>query len=157
MNRILSLIGVVLVVGCSEPIPRNVEELMIHGPTLVDPETLEPYSGPVFELSVTNSSEITTRYNLKDGRYEGPIEYYHDNGQVSQRTGYKDGVQVGPRERYYDNGRLLSKGTYKDGGYEGPYEWYDVNGRVNQKGIYKEGEPCGEWLEYGETVTYDPC
>ena len=26
-----------------------------------------------------------------------------------------------------------------------------------EKGTYNMGEKCGEWIEDGETVTYDPC
>tara|TARA_B100002049_G_C15873722_1_gene288631 strand:- start:135 stop:245 length:111 start_codon:yes stop_codon:yes gene_type:complete len=26
-----------------------------------------------------------------------------------------------------------------------------------QKGTYNMSERCGEWIEDGETVTYDPC
>ena len=39
----------------------------------------------------------------------------------------------------------------------GPDETYYENGQLEDKGIYRDGESCGEWLEYGETVTYDPC
>ena len=67
MKRILSLIGVVLVVGCSEPVPRNINELISQGETLLDPETLEPYSGPVFTLKPNNPDEIEQRITLKDG------------------------------------------------------------------------------------------
>ncbi len=40
---------------------------------------------------------------------------------------------------------------------DGPWETYHDNGQVRDKGIYKDGRKCGEWSEYGETVTYDPC
>ena len=50
----------------------------------------------------------------------------------------------GPFEEYHDNGQLFMKGTVKDG-------------ELIVKGSYKDGEPCGEWLEEGETVTYDRC
>ena len=40
---------------------------------------------------------------------------------------------------------------------DGPWEGYYDNGQLMSKGIYKDGEKCGEWLEEGETVTYDPC
>ena len=40
---------------------------------------------------------------------------------------------------------------------DGPYELYHENGEVREKGTYKDDEKCGEWLEEGETVTYDPC
>jgi len=28
---------------------------------------------------------------------------------------------------------------------------------LESKGTYKDYKRCGEWLEYGETATYDPC
>ena len=62
-----------------------------------------------------------------------------------------------PFESYYDNGQLESKGTFKNGEFDGPYELYHENGEVREKGTYKDDEKCGEWLEEGETVTYDPC
>ena len=40
---------------------------------------------------------------------------------------------------------------------DGPFESYHDNGEVRDKGTYKDNEKCGEWLEWGETTTYDPC
>ena len=40
---------------------------------------------------------------------------------------------------------------------DGPSETYDPNGQLYQKGTYNMSERCGEWIEDGETVTYDPC
>ena len=40
---------------------------------------------------------------------------------------------------------------------DGPNESYRENGQLEQKGTYNMGEQCGEWIEDGETVTYDPC
>ena len=138
MNRILSLIGVVLVVGCG-PEPRDMETLQELEPrdmgTLrgvdglyLNPEDGQPYSGPVF--GENNGKRMTG--SLRDGKWDGPFESYHENGQLRRRGTYKDGVEDGPVEEYYDNGQLYEKGSYKD------------------------GEPCGEWFE-GETFTYDPC
>jgi antitoxin component YwqK of YwqJK toxin-antitoxin module len=45
----------------------------------------------------------------------------------------------------------------KDGVQDGPFESYHENGEVRDKGTYKDNEKCGEWFEWGETVTYDPC
>jgi len=63
----------------------------------------------------------------------------------------------GPYETYHDNGQLLGRGTIKDGEFDGPFEGYWDNGQLSIKGTWKDGEECGEWLEFGETVTYDPC
>ena len=128
MNRILSLIGVVLVVGCGGPEPRDMGTLRGVDGLYLNPEDGQPYSGPVFG---ENNGKRMTGY-LRDGKWDGPFESYHENGQLRRRGTYKDGVEDGPVEEYYDNGQLYEKGAYKD------------------------GEPCGEWFE-GRTVTYDPC
>ena len=128
MKRILSLIGVVLVVGCGGPEPRDMGTLRGVDGLYLNPEDGQPYSGPVF--GENNGKRMTG--SLRDGKWDGPFESYHENGQLRRRGTYKDGVEDGPVEEYYDNGQLYEKGSYKD------------------------GEPCGEWFE-GETVTYDPC
>ena len=128
MTRILSWIGVVLVVGCGGPEPRDMGTLRGVDGLYLNPEDGQPYSGPVFG---ENNGKRMTGY-LRDGKWDGPFESYHENGQLRRRGTYKDGVEDGPVEEYYDNGQLYEKGSYKD------------------------GEPCGEWFE-GETVTHDPC
>ena len=128
MKRILSLIGVVLVVGCGGPEPRDMGTLRGVDGLYLNPEDGQPYSGPVFG---ENNGKRMTGY-LRDGKWDGPFESYHENGQLRRRGTYKDGVEDGPVEEYYDNGQLYEKGSYKD------------------------GKPCGEWFE-GETVTLDPC
>ena len=40
---------------------------------------------------------------------------------------------------------------------DGPFETYHDNGQLRRRGTYKDNEKCGEWMEEGETVTYDPC
>ncbi len=128
MNRILSLIGVVLVVGCGGPEPRDMGTLRGVDGLYLNPEDGQPYSGPVF--GENNGKRMTG--SLRDGKWDGPFESYHENGQLRRRGTYKDGVEDGPVEEYYDNGQLYEKGSYKD------------------------GKPCGEWFE-GRTVTHDPC
>jgi hypothetical protein len=128
MKRILSLIGVVLVVGCGGPEPRDMGTLRGVDGLYLNPEDGQPYSGPVF--GENNGKRMTG--SLRDGKWDGPFESYHENGQLRRRGTYKDGVEDGPVEEYYDNGQLYEKGSYKD------------------------GKPCGEWFE-GRTVTHDPC
>ena len=63
----------------------------------------------------------------------------------------------GPFEEYHENGQLMMKGTYKDRELNGPFERYDRNGELLDRGTLRDGKECGEWLEEGEAVTYDPC
>ena len=128
MKRILSLIGVALVVGCGGPEPRDMGTLRGVDGLYLNPEDGQPYSGPVFG---ENMGKRMTG-SLRDGKWAGPFESYHDNGQLRRRGTYKDGVEDGPVEEYYDNGQLY------------------------EKGIYRDGEKCGEWFE-GRAVTYNPC
>ena len=130
MTRILSVIGVVLVVGCG-PEPRDMETLQELNGLYLNPGDGQPYSGPVFEM---RGDVRTMTGSLKDGDWDGPYEEYYENGQLGEKGMKKDGEWDGPRETYYDNGELSYKGTYKD------------------------DEECGEWIEDGETVTYElPC
>jgi len=39
---------------------------------------------------------------------------------------------------------------------DGPVEFYHENGQLQGKGTGNMGEKCGEWIEDGETVIYDP-
>jgi antitoxin component YwqK of YwqJK toxin-antitoxin module len=160
MKRILSLIGVVLVVGCG-PEPIDVDELVnvfgVHQLYLG-----EPYSGPVFKKS---GDVITMTGSLKDGKFDGLYEEFWENGQRRRKETLKDGERDGLWENYYDNGQVMVTQTYKDGQRDGPYERYINSGdQLLEKGTYKDGQKCGEWFEGamdGEmnriTVTYDPC
>ena len=47
--------------------------------------------------------------------------------------------------------------NYWHGIIHGPAETYDEDGQLKEKGRFNIGEKCGEWIEDGETVTYDPC
>jgi hypothetical protein len=40
---------------------------------------------------------------------------------------------------------------------DGLYEYWSSNGQSLEKGTFNMAERCGEWIEQGETVTYDPC
>jgi hypothetical protein len=92
-----------------------------------------------------------------------PVKSYFDNGQLRVRmVVQKDGKWDGPYESYHENGQLWQKATYTAGKYtagkpDGPFEQYYENGQLEEKGTYNMGEQCGEWIENGETVTYDPC
>ena len=53
---------------------------------------------------------------------------------------------------------VVEKGTRKNGEWHGAYWKCDeAYGYEKEKGFYNMGEQCGEWIEPGETVTYNPC
>ena len=183
MKKTLLLTLALIAVGCSDPIPRNMDGLVRQGDTYLDRETMRPHSGPVFRFFPNDTTQVLLSANLKDGKMDGPWERYYENGQVASKSIYVAGEQDGPYEYYYENGQLQGKGTYaageQDDLYEsyayyengqltrkstfvtgeldGPYESYYENGQLTRKGTYNMGFPCGEWIEGDGTVTYDPC
>jgi len=160
MKKTLLLALALVAVGCAEPEPRNLGELVEQGDAYwtridtstvqrvdgiyLDPETMRPYSGPVFEwrylgVSGWDTTEISLMGNLRDGRWHGPY------------VAYKNSFAY------------LGNPTY---------------GNVGFRGTFNMGEPCGEWLDSGARrfdqddplprgrilriigdtlVTYDPC
>lgn len=146
-------------IGCSEPNPRPRGDLVRQGSLYLSPETLEPYSGPVFTTSQGSPPRIEQRASLRDGHYDGPFEWYFGKGQLSLRELYRDGRKEGPYEWYFENGQLYEQGTYVNGMLEGPYQAYYESGEIYEKGTYRGGAFHGprEWYlddQLIELVTY---
>ena len=58
----------------------------------------------------------------------------------------KNGKFDGPWDRYHDNGKLKEKGTYKDGKKEGSWEYYNEDGTISRKytGTFKNGKKISD-------------
>ena len=65
--------------------PRNLDDLPMQGPQYLDPETLEPYSGPAYRMSEDDPTQIVLRVNLRDGKFHGLFEGYHEDGRLNER------------------------------------------------------------------------
>ncbi|MDA0329058.1 MAG: hypothetical protein O2958_08630 [Gemmatimonadetes bacterium] len=145
--------------ACNEPAPRPVAELVRQGSVFLDPESLKPYSGPVFATFADQPLVIAQRLSLRDGAYDGPYEAYFDNRQLSSKEIYQEGIKHGPYEWYFKNGRLFEEGTYHEGHLDGPYRAYWDSGDLYEEGRYNHGEFDGprKWYLDGkliELVTY---
>ena len=180
MKKTLLFALTLIAVGCTEPIPRNLDELSTQGLQYLDPETLEPYSGPAFRMSEDDSTEIVLRVNLRDGRLhgdyedfdperfkdldsgtyemgsyrdgqrEGRFEYFRPNGVLRGRGNYENGLEEGPYESWFENGELRSRANYVAGEEDGPSELYYENGQLSTKVIHKDGELDGPLELYYE-------
>jgi antitoxin component YwqK of YwqJK toxin-antitoxin module len=136
------------------------------------------YDGP-FEWYF-GRGQLSLRELYQDGRKEGPYEWYFESGQLYERGTYRNGMLDGPYEAYYESGDLYEKGTYLAGAFHGPREWYLADqlielvtyrhgsidgpyerhaedGAIDLQGMLHDGQPCGAWLEDGETITYPTC
>jgi hypothetical protein len=84
MKRTLLFALALIAVGCADPIPRNLDDLSRQGLQYLDPETLEPYSGPAYRMSEFDPTEVVLRVNLRNGRFHGDYEDFEpDNVEDS--------------------------------------------------------------------------
>jgi hypothetical protein len=125
--------------GCSDPAPRPKAELLREGSLYLDPATLEPYSGAVFTTFAGSSDRIVQRASLREGHYDGPLEWYSGEGQLELRELYRDGTKEGPYEWYFESGQIYERGFYIDGLRDGPYEAYYETGELYERGAYRAG------------------
>ena len=102
-----------------------------------------------FTGKVTGKSQGT----IKNGKFDGPWDRYHDNGKLKEKGTYRNGKEEGPWVRYHKNGQLSDKGTYKYGEKDGPWVRYYDNGQLHFKGTWKDRNPDGPWVSYNKDGT----
>jgi len=115
----------------------------------------EPYSGWV--KSMLRSGVKGGLYRYKDGKLDGLMTQWHENGQKKDETTFKDGKKDGHSTMWWMTGgreQKRSEGTFKDGKGDGLWTRWDENGQKRLEGTYKDGETVSEkyWNRKGEEV-----
>ena len=89
----------------------------------------------------------------EDGKEDGLLISWYENGQKHSEGTWKDGEFVGLSTVWYENGQKKSEGTFKDGKEDGLFtSWYE-NGKKMYEGTYKNGKKNGlftSWFENGQ-------
>lgn len=155
MKKALIFAFTLIAVGCAESTPRNLDDLSRQGIQYLDPETLEPYSGPAYRMSGDDPTQLVLRVNLRDGRFHGDFEDFDpervEEGLSIYQTGtYRDGLREGRSEYFYPSGVLRGHGTYERSEVNGTYESYYENGELRSKSTYTAGELDGPFDFYYE-------
>ena len=140
----------------------DLDALISRDGVYLDPRTSEPHSGPVerhWPGSPTGQDGpiLRERGTLVEGRWDGVHEWFHLSGELATRETYRGGKLSGPSETYFKTGQLSAKENYLDGRLNGPYESYWHRGRLAERGQWRSGRPCGTWLSFGRTVSYEAC
>jgi antitoxin component YwqK of YwqJK toxin-antitoxin module len=74
-------------------------------------------------------------YN-KDGRKDGYLEEYWDNGNIKNKGNYINGTKEGYWEHYYNNGNLHYKGNYINTIRQGDWEICKRDSAITKKKYY---------------------
>ena len=78
-------------------------QLIKKGLLSINPTNNKPFTGITIEHYYNGKnpfdiSKIKTRTTFKQGRKNGPIEWFHENGQLWMRENYKNGKKDDPTE-----------------------------------------------------------
>jgi len=93
---------------------------------------------------VLSKRQFKRKKHYKDGKYDGPTEFYHKNGQLFWEGNYKDGKYDGLWKSYNENGELRWKGYYEYGKQVGIWEWFNQDGSLKKTETWKDGERVSE-------------
>ena len=136
MKSIPYLILTLLVVGLAEAQDFNFSAHVKF--SSADKE--EKKEQEVKTVEVQGALHLIAENETTDVPFTGTVTDKHDNGVVAIKGAYKDGKRDGPWEYYYDNGQLQAKETFKDGQQHGPWEYYYDNGQLDRKILFKNGK-----------------
>ena len=126
----------------------NIKQLRYkNGIYYEDEET--PYTGK--SIIYSESGEIESKANFKDGKHDGEMIGYYKTGEIELKANYKGGVRNGEVIMYYENGELKSKGNYKNGKFNGETISYYKNRQIEYKFNQKDNKINGEFIGYYET------
>ena len=90
-----------------------------------------------------NGYHIASLVQYKDGKRDGPMANWYNNGKKRLEHIYKDGKKHGLSRGWYNNGKKRWEETCKDGNWDGlRTAWYD-NGLKKFENTYKDGKLHG--------------
>ena len=133
---------------------------VIHG-LYYQPNTIKPYTGTAYDKFPNKKKRMTMP--IKNGKIEGTVKEWLENGQIILERHFKDGVPHGKEtqwfvigkkkvevnyvngkvegiaKEWYKSGQLKSEGLFRNGKEEGEHKWWHINGQIDQIVFYKNG------------------
>ena len=142
--KVRYLIPILLLsVGCSEPSPRNMDDLVVQGDLYLDGEPMGPYSGDVIQINEDN--QVVRRASLRNGRWHGEYQSFMvkvDGGGLAY-----------PSKGRYDNGQKC--GPWTERSLEAAYEVCDLE--ISNESDANRTLDCLISRGEDERVAYVPC
>lgn len=95
LTRLLLCPAVLSLAACARTPPREITELVVQDSTYLDPETMLPYSGPVFRNFPGEDGGTQLDATLRDGTWAGEFTIYHETGRIRYEGEMSGGAQCG--------------------------------------------------------------
>ncbi len=99
---------------------------------------------------VNDGSKLKRVAIFVNGRLNGKLTQYNENGRLWKIWSYKNGIMEGPYKEFFDtkNRIISSSGLYINGKREGTWTSYYKSSKVWKRGPYKNGELHGNYNQY---------
>ena len=109
----------------------------------------EPYTGN--NLCKYTNGQVESKGNIKNGKLNGKVTTWYENGQIRSEELYIEGNLVDKtRYSYYENDEIKSKLHFINSKLEGNSTYWHENGQIKTEGNYKDGKRDGKWTHWYE-------
>jgi len=110
----------------------------------------------------SDGSKLTRIAKYTNGRLQGIVIQYNENGRVWKNLSYQNGTLHGPYKVFFDlKSRIISdRGHYINGEREGVWTSYYRSSKIWKRSPYKKGQLHGSYVQYyrngrvWKTLTY---
>ncbi|MCG8386668.1 MAG: toxin-antitoxin system YwqK family antitoxin [Cytophagales bacterium] len=89
-------------------------------------------------IEIDDRGQLTLKAFYHDGALDGDYIAYNRT-RVVERKFYNNGKLEGTVKKYYENGNIMEESLYKNGKLNGLSKWYDQQGNVTLQYEYKDG------------------
>ena len=121
------------------------------------PNTTEPYTGWVKKVYPSGQACVLLQY--KNGKMNGPLVSWWQNGQKSEERNYKDDLEHGVRTEWDEEGNITEQTNWVNGHntdlvYSKAFLYHD-NGQVFNETNFKKNKADGSSCMHGPDIHYD--
>jgi antitoxin component YwqK of YwqJK toxin-antitoxin module len=126
-----------------KPVSCTMEDVLI-----CNDSQARPVTGAIYEF---NGNNLLFEGNFQNGKLNGVVKEYYENGQLKSEGNSKNGQPDGLLKEYYENGQPQRLTTYANGEVNGLKTEYYENGKKRLEVNFKNGQPDGLEKSYYES------
>ena len=98
------------------------------------------YYKKFMDIPFSGNTQGVVDAKIKNGKFEGVVREYLENGQLRSKVLYKNGKKNGIWEKYWEGGKLMEKGSYINGKKDGAWMNFHTDGSLFQITSYKNDQ-----------------